>query len=82
MEEKLIGQAKRSLLGNDLFWEFLKYDEAMPDHFIDLQWTGYNDQAWWTKWSRGTEVKEQGGRKFRIDYANCNVYELVGVDCG
>lgn len=81
MEEKLIGQAKRSLLRNDLFWEFLKYDETMPGYFIDLKWSGYNDSDWWTKWSRGTETKEQGGRRFRIDYANCNVYELVGVDC-
>lgn len=54
-----------------------KYDEGMPDHFIDLRWSGYNDGAWWMKWSKGTETKEQGGRRFRIDYENCNVYELV-----
>lgn len=66
MKEILIGQAKRKMLGNDLFWEFIKYDHDMPDH------------AWWTKWSKGTETKEQGGRRFRIDYSNCNVYELVG----
>lgn len=77
MTEQLIGRAKREMIGNDLFWGFLKYDETMPDHFIDLEWSGYNDYAWWTKWSKGTETKEQGGRRFRIDYANCNVYELV-----
>lgn len=77
MAEMLIGQAKRKLSGNDLFWEFLMYDSKMPSHFIDLKWSGYNDNAWWTKWSKGTETKEQGGRKFRIDYANCNVYELL-----
>lgn len=80
MEEKLIGQAKRSLLGNDLFWSFHKYDPGMPHLFIDLKWSGYNDHAWWTRWSKGTETKEQGGRRFRIDFVNCNVYELVGED--
>ena len=78
MAEKLIGQAERKMLGNDLYWNFLKYDPDMPDHFIELKWIGYNDSDWWAKWSMGTEVKEQGGRKFRIDYANCNVYELIG----
>lgn len=80
MEEKLIGQAKREMLGNDLYWDFIKLDWNMPDHFIRLKWIGYNDNAWWNKWSKGTEVKEQCGRKFRIDYVNCNVYELVGED--
>lgn len=80
MSEKLIGQAECTLLWNDLFWNFHKYDQDMPDHFIRLKWIGYNDHAWWTKWSKGTEVKEQNGRKFRIDYSNCNVYELVGED--
>lgn len=80
MAEILIGQAKREMIGNDLFWSFLKYDGGMPGHFIDLTWRGYNDHAWWTKWSKGTETREQGGRKFRIDYANCNVYELVTDD--
>lgn len=82
MTEVLIGQAKREMHRNDLFWEFLKYDSRMPDHFIDLTWSGYNDNAWWTKWSKGTETQEQGGRKFRIDYANCNVYELVDEEVG
>lgn len=77
MTEILLGQAKREMIRNDLFWDFLKYDQGMPDHFIDLKWSGYNDYAWWTKWSKGTETKEQGGRRFRIDYENCNVYELV-----
>lgn len=80
IEEKLIGQAERTMLGNDLYWDFIKLDWDMPDHFIKLNWVGYNDNAWWTKWSKGTEVKKQNGRKFRIDYANCNVYELVGED--
>ena len=77
MTEILLGQAKHCRLRNDLFWEFLKYDEGMPDHFIDLKWIGCNDGSWWTKWSKGTETKEQGGRRFRIDYENCNVYELL-----
>lgn len=81
MSETLIGQAKRELLGNDIFWTFRKYDRDMPGHLIKLEWTGYNDNAWWTKWSKGTEVQEQGGRKFRIDYANCNVYELESEGC-
>lgn len=68
------------MLGNDLFWDFWEYDQDMPGLFIRLKWTGYNDYDWWTKWSKGTEVKEQNGRKFRIDYSNCNVYELVGDD--
>ena len=77
MAEKLIGQAERDMLGNDLFWRFLKYDDAMPGHFIDLRWTGYNDHAWWTRWSKQEDVKEQGGRRYRIDFANCNVYEVT-----
>lgn len=77
MTEILLGQAKHERIGNDLFWSFLKYDDRMPDHFIDLTWTGYNDNDWWTKLSNGTEVKEHGGRRFRIDYENCNVYEIV-----
>lgn len=77
MTEILLGQAKHKRLGNDLFWEFHEYDEGMPGHFINLRWSGYNDNAWWTRWSKGTETKEQGGRRFRIDYENCNVYELV-----
>lgn len=77
MTEIFLGQAKHEKIRNDLFWDFLKYDCRMPDHFIDLTWMGYNDYDWWTKWRKGTETKEQGGRRFRIDYANCNVYELV-----
>ena len=80
MTEILIGQAKREMIGNDIFWDFCEYDPRMPHLFIDLKWSGYNDHAWWTKWSKGTETREQGGRKFRIDYANCNVYELVTDD--
>lgn len=77
MTEVLLGKAEHARLGNDLFWSFFEYDERMDVHFINLKWTGYNDNDWWTKWRKGTEVKEQGGRRFRIDYANCNVYELV-----
>ncbi len=77
MTEKLIGQAERDMLGNDLFWRFLKYDDAMPGHFIDPRWTGYNDHDWWSKWSKGCENVEQGGRRFRTDFANCNVYEVT-----
>lgn len=76
MTEILLGRAKREMIGNDLFWSFLKYDGGMPGHFIDLTWSGYNDHDWWARWSKGTETKEQGGRRFRIDYENCNVYEL------
>lgn len=77
MTEILLGKAKHERIGNDLFWDFLMYDPRMPDYFIHLKWSGYNDNAWWSKWSKGTEVKEKGGRRFRIDYDNCNVYELV-----
>ncbi len=80
MTEILLGQAKHERIGNDLFWSFLEYDQGMPGHFIDLTWTGYNDYDWWTRWSKGTETKEQGGRQFRIDYANCNVYERVDLN--
>lgn len=77
MTEILLGQAKHERIGNDLFWSFFDYDERMEGHFINLTWRGYNDYDWWTKWLKGTELKEQGGRRFRIDYENCNVYELV-----
>ena len=79
MSEVLIGKARHARLGNDLFWEFLEYDKDMPGHFIDLKWCGYNDADWWNKWSKGTETKEQGGRRFRIDFATCDVYELTEV---
>lgn len=77
MVEILLGKARHERIGNDLFWSFFQYDERMAGHFIKLKWSGYNDTAWWTKWRKGTEVKEQEGRRFRIDYENCNVYELV-----
>lgn len=77
MTKILLGQAKHERIGNGLFWRFLQHDDRMPDHFINLRWNGYNDYDWWTKWSKVTETKEQGGRMFRIDYVNCNVYELV-----
>ena len=41
MTEILIGQAKRKMMGNDLFWEFFEYDSRMPNLFIDLKWSGY-----------------------------------------
>ena len=78
MTEILLGKARHEKIGNDLFWSFLKHDDGMPDHFINLRWSGYNDYDWWTKWSKGTETKEQGGRKFRIYYASYYVYELIG----
>lgn len=37
----------------------------------------YNDHDWWSKWSKGCENVEQGERRFRIDFANCNVYEVT-----
>lgn len=77
MTEKLIGQAKREMIGNDIFWDFHMYDFKMPHLFIDLKWSGYNDHAWWTRWSKGTETKEQGGRKFRIDFMTNDVYEVM-----
>ena len=80
MTEILLGQAKHEKIRNDLFWDFLKYDYGMPDHFIDLTWTGYNDYDWWTKWRKGTETKKQGGRRFRIDFITNNVYEVVDDD--
>lgn len=76
MTEVLLGQARYARLGNDLFWCFIKYEPGKPGSFIDLTWTGYNDYEWWTKWRKGTEVKEQGGRRFRIDYESLNVYEM------
>lgn len=78
MTEVLLGKARHERIGNDLYWSFFQYDERMAGHFIKLTWTGYSDRDWWTRWSKGTETKEQGGRRFRIDYANCNVYELIG----
>ena len=35
MTEKLIGQAKREMIGNDIFWDFHMYDFKMPHLFID-----------------------------------------------
>lgn len=35
-----------------------------------------HDDVYITNWDE-IETREQGGRRFRIDYENCNVYELV-----
>lgn len=67
-----LGRARHGRIGNDLFRSLPKHDDRMPGHFIDLTWSGCND--WWTK---GTETKGRGVRRFRIDYANCDVHEPV-----
>lgn len=75
--EILIGKAKFESLGNDLFWDFCKYDDSMPDHFIELKWYGYNDANWWDNVSPNAGVVEQGGRRFRIDFMTDDVYEVT-----
>lgn len=75
--EILIGKAKVESLGNDLFWDFCKYDSSMPDHFIELKWSGYNDANWWDNVSPNADVVEQGGRRFRIDFMTDDVYEVI-----
>ena len=75
--EILIGKAKFESLGNDLFWDFCKYDGSMPDHFIELKWSGYNDANWWNNVSLNADVVEQGGRRFRIDFITDDVYEVT-----
>ena len=77
MTEVLLGKAMPERIGNNLFWSFLQYDDRMAGRFIDLTWTGYDARDWWEKWRKGTEIKEQDDHRFRIDYENCNVYELV-----
>lgn len=75
MSEKLIGQAKRVMLGNDIFWEFSAFDENM--NWVSLGWTGYNDSAWWSKYSKDCDTCCSNGKTYRIDFSNCNVYEIV-----
>lgn len=88
MTGKYIGQAKRSMHGNDLFWEYtgLAHDDdgnlVMGDDgrlvWLSLRWTGYNDSAWWTKWYKDCELcRGDNGKTYRIDFTNCNVYEVV-----
>ena len=78
--EILIGNAKHRRLNNDLFWEFIKYDNSMPEHFIELRWTGYNDWIWWHNVSGHVDIAKQGGRMFRIDFRTNDVYEVIGRD--
>lgn len=49
----------------------------MPDHFIELKWSGYNDANWWDNVSPNADVVEQGGRRFRIDFMTDDVYEVI-----
>lgn len=77
MTEKCIGKAKFQQIRNDMFWSFLKFDNSMKGHFIDLEWSGYDDPPWWDKWSKKYDKKEQGGRKFRIDFKTCEVFEII-----
>lgn len=64
------------MLGNDLFWTYTYMDEGF--NLYQLFWSGYNDHSWWTKWSKNHEVQECADKKFRIDFTNCNVYEVTG----
>lgn len=88
MIEKYIGQAERSMHRNDLFWRYTGYvkdDDGNPvvgDDgmfiWLHLRWSGYNDQAWWTRWYKDCELCHgDDGKTYRIDFTNCNVYEVV-----
>ena len=88
MTEKYVGQAKRTMLGNDLFWEYRDFVVDEDDHLVEdddgrlewleLRWTGYNDHDWWTKWYKGCELcRGKNGKTYRIDFTNCSVYEVV-----
>lgn len=88
MTEKYIGKARRYKHGNELFW---KYRDIVLDDYgnivldddgslvwLNLRWTCYNDSAWLTKWYKNCELcKGRDGKMYRIDFTNCNVYEVV-----
>lgn len=88
MTEKYIGKARQYKRDNHLFW---KYRDIVLDDYgnivldddgslvwLNLRWTGYNNRAWLTKWYKNYELcKGRDGKTYRIDFTNCNVYEVV-----
>ena len=88
MAEKYLGKARHYKRGNELFW---KYRDIVLDDYgnivldddgslvlLNLRWTGYNDRAWLTKGYKDCELcRDKDGKTYRIDFTNCNVYEVV-----
>lgn len=88
MAEKYLGKARHYKRGNELLW---KYRDIVLDDYgnivlddddslvwLNLRWTGYNNRAWLTKWYKNYELcKGRDGKTYRIDFTNCNVYEVV-----
>ena len=88
MAEKYLGKARHYKRGNELFW---KYRDIVLDDYgnivldddgslvwLNLRWTGYNDRAWLTKWYKKCELcKGRDDKTYRIDFTNCNVYEVM-----
>ena len=89
MAEKLIGSAKFSIHGNDMFWDYFEIardgngnyikDADGRMAFLKLHWSGYNDDAWWRKWSKqdrcDTRISDVTGKSYRIDFHTCEVFE-------
>lgn len=50
--------AKRTQLGNDIFWELAVHEEG-----CDLKWTGYNDHNWWQNVSNTDAFRNVVGPK-------------------
>lgn len=88
MAEKYLGKARHYKRGNELLW---KYRDIVLDDYgnivldddgslvwLNLRWKGCNDTAWWTKAYKDYELcKGRDGKTYRIDFTNCNVYEVV-----
>lgn len=88
MTEKYIGKARHCKRDNCLFW---KYRDIVLDNngnfvtdddgrlvWLLLKWTGCNDTAWWTKGYKDCDMCcGDDGKTYRIDFTNCNVYEVM-----
>ena len=71
-------KATFSKLRNDLFWEYLHYENC---EFFWCKWTGYNDEYWWNNVAPKYRIKEVIGDKgtvktFGIDFRTNEVKEL------
>lgn len=85
--EKYIGKARHYKHNNDLFWKYR--DIVLDDNgnpvtddngrlvWLLLRWKGCDNAAWWTEGYKDCKLCRDEGKTYRIDFTNCNVYEVV-----
>lgn len=87
MTEKYIGKARHYKHNNDLFWKYR--DIVLDDNgnpvtddngrlvWLLLRWKGCDNAAWWTEGYKDCKLCRDEGKTYRIDFTDCNVYEVV-----